>query len=242
MACSCKAHKRENGTLITRSADVSLPHSIIPGQSCIFCAEKHIATAFSALISHGIRSITRQLMIGEFECARRHTFMEYPDVAVAISKAIISLSLRESNETSYALIDDARAMISTMAEQTENGEDVTSAEPYEANTAYVTNINPLVGEIYFCAAWRLAHECGYMRPNRSTIVGDLAMAQVHMYRTFYTFTERLRDIRHKVQRTEQQLITGDWNVMAQNLDVLITPSINDIKNTYGDDLSGYLTV
>lgn len=242
MACSCKAHKKTDGTNLVRAKAVTLPHSILPGESCIFCAEKHIATAFSVLISHGIRQITRQLMIGELECARRHTFVEYPDMAAAISKAILSLSLRDPNEQSFEYIDAAREMVSDLAGATENGEDVTSADPYEANTTYVTEINPLVGELYFATAWRLAHECGYLRPNRSTIIGDIAMAQIHLYKYTYEFAERLRDIRHKIQRTESQLITGEWNILAQNIDTIITPAITDIKNVYGEDLSGYLTV
>lgn len=242
MACSCRTHKKTDGTNNIRSTKVALPHNILPGESCIFCAEKHIATAFSALISHGIRAITRQLMIGELECARRHTFMEYPDMAVTIAKAMESLVLRAPNEDAFKLIDDTRAMVSDLAEKTTNGEDVTTADPYQANTSYVTSINPLVGEIYMATAWRLAHECGYSKPNRSVIIGDIAMAQVHLFRFNYEIAERLRDIRHRIQRTEGQHITGDWNILAQNLDVAITPAINDIKETYGADLSGYLTV
>lgn len=242
MACACKAHKKTDGTTISRAVIPNLPHSTLPGESCIFCAEKHISTACSVLHSHGIRSITRQLMLGEFECARRHTFVEYKDLCKLICDAMNSLAFRADFKTTLANINAARELVYDLALQTDNGQDVTSSERYTPSTGYATTIHPLIGEIYFAAGWRLAHECGYMHVNRSMIIGDLSMAQVHLYKYKYDFAERIRDIRHKVQRSEGQFITGEWNVLAQNMDTVITPAINGIKETYGEDLSGYLTV
>lgn len=244
MACACRAHKKTDGSNnISRAAVIpNLPHSTKPGESCIFCAEKHISTACSIMNSHGVRAITRQLMLGELECARRHTFVEYTDLCKLICETMAALSLRESVKTIIDKMAPTRELVYDLALKTDNGEDVTTGKLYQPSTGYVTNINPLIGEIYFAAGWRLAHECGYMHANRNTIIGDLSMAQVHLYKYKYEFAERIRDIRHKVQRSESQFITGEWNVLAQNMDAVITPAINDIKETYGDDLSGYLTV
>lgn len=245
MGCGCKStHKlAANGVAQFNSYSnrsvTTLPHEILPGASCIFCAEKHVSIAHNIAVTAGIYPGSRQMIIGELELARRHTFVEYASQNASIRDAERQALLRNDTEL-LSWLTAASESVSERAMLVENGNDTSSPATYKLNTQHPDHIHPLIGEMYFCAAWRLAFECGYERPNRQMIIGDLSMAQVHLYKFSYEIAEKLRDIRHKVQRSEQKLISDDWIVVAQNLDVLITPKITDIKAEYGEDLAWYL--
>lgn len=235
MACSCRKHKRED---IVRPRTVNIPHVVKPGESCMFCAEKHVAVAFSTMLAEKIRPYTRQVIIGELECARRHTFLEYRSECSVITAALRAFLLR--NPEAPEILEEAQKVLNQTVTRIEAGEDMAGTQMYLPKDGLDRAAHPLIGELYFCAAFRLAFECGYESVNRAMIVGDLSLAQVHLFRYNYNFAERIRDIRHRIQRSEFNSVSKDWIIMAQNMDVAITPNIEKITETYGKDLSWYL--
>ena len=53
--------------------------------------------------------------------------------------------------------------------------------------------------LHIAAAHCLATECGYESINRNMIIGDIALAQLNIYKEDYAFAEKLRDLRHGIQ-------------------------------------------
>lgn len=76
-------------------------------------------------------------------------------------------------------------------------------------------------EKHLAAAMQLANECGYEAPNRQKIVGELVLAQWHLYRKNYSLAEKLRDIRHLVQSREESKIGTAWTEICMAVDSLI---------------------
>ena len=76
-------------------------------------------------------------------------------------------------------------------------------------------------ELHLAAAMQLANECGYEAPNRQKIVGELVLAQWHLYRKNYSLAEKLRDIRHLVQSREESKIGTAWTEICMDVDSLI---------------------
>ena len=76
-------------------------------------------------------------------------------------------------------------------------------------------------EKHIAAAMQLANECGYEAPNRQKIVGELVLAQWHLYRKNYSLAEKLRDIRHLVQSREESKIGTAWTEICMDVDSLI---------------------
>lgn len=235
MACSCRKHKKED---VTQPRTVNIPHVIKPGESCMFCAEKHVSVAYAVMLAERIRPYTRQAIIGELECARRHTFLEYGSECATITAALRAFVLRRDD--AGEILTEAQKVLNQTVTRIEAGEDTAGSQLYVPQDGLTYEAHPLIGELFFCSAFRLAFECGYESVNRSMIVGDLSLAQVHLYRYNYNFAERIRDIRHRVQRSEFTSLAKDWVILAQNMDVAITPNIDKITEKYGSDLSWYL--
>lgn len=76
-------------------------------------------------------------------------------------------------------------------------------------------------EKHLAAAMQLANECGYEVPNRQKIVGELVLAQWHLYRKHYSLAEKLRDIRHLVQSREESKIGTAWTEVCFEIDSLV---------------------
>lgn len=235
MACSCQKHTKSDLNIDNRA--VKIPHSVRPGESCIFCAEKHVAVAYSTCIAERVRPVTRQVIIGELECARRHTFLEYGSECATITSALRAFVFRSPEAPD--ILGEASNVVTRTAMQMEKGEDTSKAVLFEPKDGINMEAHPLIGELYFCSAFRLAFECGYTAVNRAMLIGDLSLAQVHLYRFNYGLAERIRDIRHRIQRTETNGMGKDWIILAQNIDVAITPHIKAITDTYGNNLSWF---
>lgn len=243
MGCHCAANKGVPPNRARPGAPKAnnIPHGILPGESCIFCAEKHVAAALTNATARGIHAGIRQLLIGELECARRHTIIAYQPVSTLITQTMLALASRETDEIVLILLQRATSEIQSITTAIKDGRDVTGV-PKVAQPTIVTqgaSLHPLIGEIHFCAAWRLAFECGYTALNRYMIIGDLSEAQVHFHPDFYDFSNLVRAMRHKVQRSEQHLIGADWTVLSYNLDVYIKQKFEHIKTKYGTDISWY---
>lgn len=73
------------------SAFTGTPHEVLPGESCIFCAEKHLSSAYVEVMRKGHLTGT---LIGDLELARRHTVYEYPRVADKIAELLVLASSR----------------------------------------------------------------------------------------------------------------------------------------------------
>ncbi len=76
---------------------------------------------------------------------------------------------------------------------------------------------------------QLANECGYEVPNRQKIVGELVLAQWHLYRKHYSLAEKLRDIRHLVQSREESKIGTAWTEICFEIDSLVRKQIENKK-------------
>ena len=75
-------------------------------------------------------------------------------------------------------------------------------------------------EKHISTAMQLANECGYEVPNRQKIIGELVLAQWHLYRDHYSLAEKLRDIRHLVQSRESK-IGSAWADVCSEIELLI---------------------
>lgn len=235
MACSCQKHTKSDLEVGNRS--VNIPHAVRPGESCIFCAEKHVSVAYSIQLAERVRPVTRQIIIGELECARRHTYAEYSSECATITAALRAFVLRDQEATD--ILAEAQKSVTQTAARLKQGEDSSGNTEFEPVDGMDIEAHPLIGELYFCSAFRLAFECGYTVVNRPMLIGDLSLAQVHLHKFNYGLAERIRDIRHRLQRSEVNGMGKDWIILAQNIDVAITPNIESILNKYGKDLSWF---
>lgn len=242
MGCSCAKGKVNRSSYNAVAVSRSIAHTVKPGESCAFCAEKHISTAYVNTVNHNIVPQRRQLIIGELECARRHLFIDYNDQAKLVSDALAAVLLRKPDDEIRQLIATACTAVTDLATKIDNGEDNSTTLLYNSFTKAPADINPLIGELHFCTAWRSAMEIGYESINRSTVIGDLTMAQVHLHEFNRVAAVTLRNIRHLVQRYEYEEAIKEWMLLAYNMDVYITPDISNIKDTYGEDLSWYLSL
>lgn len=242
MGCSCSKAKTTKGNLGVAIIDRSIPHSVTPGESCAFCAEKHFSIAYTNLVNRKLQPQIRQLAIGELECARRHLFVEYGVQAALVSEIIKLLLLRAPIEDIHPKLLEACTSINELVTSIEAGNDTSSTVEYSSFTQPPAEINPLIGELHFCAAWRLAMECGYEKLNRTTIIGDLTMAQVHLYQFNMKAAQAIRNIRHLIQRSEYRAAKKEWTMLAYNIDTYITPDISNIRKHYGEDFSWFLSL
>ena len=66
----------------------------------------------------------------------------------------------------------------------------------------------LCAEKHFSTAMMLANEAGYTSLNRQFIIGELAAAQMHVFKTYPELAEMIREIRHLIQYRKDAEI--DW--------------------------------
>lgn len=225
MSCSCQRAS-------TNGIQVVLPHAVQPDESCIFCAYKHVSTAYALLASMGLHSISRQRIIGELELARRHTQLEYKTEHGLILNVLLKTLFREPMTVA---LEKALDTIHTAVD----------IELKEAKTTNVTasnvlrlpnTVSPFMGELHFSAAWELAQECGYAKHNRSMIVGDLVLAQQNWTGWTTQLDIPLRDIRHAIQRSEEGSLKMQWSETALLCDQLISNSLTELAS-YSKELS-----
>ena len=206
MSCSCKSKTKPPTAEDLTSAEArdTLPHGVLPGESCIFCAGKHLAIAYGMLTT---TSSAKPMIFGELECARRHLLTEYKEEA---NKVADLMALLLSSDTSFnQRLEDVLNSVLKKAEESDPGE-----KQGETTALPATVYNPLVGLAHLCCAYRLAREIGYALPNKGMIIGSLALAGENLNRTIGSVTEDIRNIRHTIQTTRTSYMSEDWQELC----------------------------
>ena len=203
MSCSCKS-KLETFTptlMLSSGTSDPLPHGVAPGESCVFCAAKHLSIAYEMACTC---ARSPHLMLGELECARRHLIAEYPELASAAGE-IMCVLLEEGTWAASLKVEPVLRQVFKVAEDTD-------PESREARQAAMPEsvYNPLVGLVHLCCAYRLAREIGYAMPNKAMVTGSLARAGENLNRTIGGMVEDIRNVRHKVQTLRTSYMAEDW--------------------------------
>lgn len=228
MACSCKTAKTESKGVVTPVPE--LPHEVLPGESCIFCADKHVSTAYTMLLSgEPLYALT-----GELELARRHTAIEFQDVSHEIALLEYKALLHDEKGVRTSIEDVVRKTAETALDNDPDARK--EGEQYVIDSADEIVHNPFIGALHYYAAWRLAFEVGYMMPNRSMIIGDLDLAREHLVRFDYGLNTVMRDLRHRVQTIRAADIHIYWPYTAQGIDKLLTANLPEYIERYSGGL------
>lgn len=234
MACSCKTSKSVSKGVV--EPVVELPHEVLPGESCIFCADKHVSTAYTMLLS-GEPLYT---IIGELELARRHTLLEFSNVSENVAQVEYSALLNDEKNVRGCLPMLVQ-LVSEVAMQNDPDKR-TEVNSYTLESTDEIVHNPYIGCLHFAAAWRLAFEVGYMMPNRSMIIGDLDLAREHFVRFDYGLNTVLRDLRHRVQTTRAADLNIYWPYTAYNIAKWINANMAEYKERYAPALAKRLNI
>lgn len=229
MACGCSVSRN---VAFDDIKGIQL-HEVLPGESCIFCACKHIATAYSSCMSAG----PVPLQIGELELARRHALAEFGDVAQLVAQALAMALVGEREELASNI---AKAFDAASAAAASTDPDTrTTVQSYAAGSM-MDAPNPFIGALHLYAAYRLASEVGYMRLNKAMIVGDLALAREHLCRFDPSMQAKFRELRHRVQVTNAADINIYWPYVASVVHRKLEPMLKDDAELYEDGLRDYL--
>lgn len=234
MACSCKTAKSAQRGVVEPVAEI--PHEVLPNESCIFCADKHVSTAYTMLLSgEPLYSI-----VGELELARRHTLLEFSNVSENVAQVEYAAILNDE-ETVRAVFPLLLQITEETAMQNDPNKR-TEVNSYTLETTDEIVHNPFIGFLHFTAAWRLAFEVGYMMPNRSMIIGDLDLAREHLVRFDYGLNTTLRELRHRVQTTRAADLNIYWPYTAQSIAKWINSNMNEYKERYANALAKRLQI
>ena len=202
-------------------------HEVLPGESCIFCACKHISVAYSDALSDGPWS----RIIGELELARRHTLAEFGMVAASAGSVLYHACLLEK--------DAVLELLPPLAEQALDAAD-NAKKSNQLSTRQEPAMNPFMGFIHLFAAWRLASEIGYMPMNRAMIIGDLELAGEQLVRFGFDSYLYIRNLRHRVESTRAADFSEDWNAAVKAAMDLLQDNIKEYSSQYGAALGQYL--
>lgn len=210
MACKCRK-------------TAASPHTVVPGDTCIFCAEKHLGAAEAAIaLSSSLQDGTRQLTVGELVCAYHHLAAGYPEEG----RQVDSLVERILSRLPFTIEDirKIRERVSELAEEA-GEEDVL---PGKLDGSFrITGESPTDGERLFCFSWRLAEECGYWKANKGVILGCLSLAQPKFQKICPEAEALCREIRHAVQLRSARQKDTRWLECATLLENAITPAMTD---------------
>ena len=80
MSC-CGQHRIEHGK---GDFPAGNEHYKAPAEPCVFCAEKHIGTAYALANETGYESPNRLAIIGQLVAAGWHLYKEHPDLAAKV--------------------------------------------------------------------------------------------------------------------------------------------------------------
>lgn len=233
MACSCKTGRGE-------SLDKAVPHEVRPHESCIFCALKHVSSAYASLMTGPLTSN----IIGDLELARRHTLKDYPEIARQLARMVFAACTRDvdymRSNIQKVLDDIDETAMSTSPDGEQEDEPVATVVGDSTDRHISDASNPFIGELHFMAAYRLAFEVGYMRPNKYMIIGDLALAQEHLVHHVYTAAKELRDLRHRVQLVQSTDTDTYWTDMATAVGTYVEGDLQEHVRMYSDGLRAYL--
>lgn len=230
MPCSC-GKSLPKSIELSASSSVTL-HSILPGESCAYCASKHIGSAVASLAT----APSRPLLLGELELARRHTLLEFPELAEAIAGAILMVSARRDEGLALAL-----SRVADLADRT-----ISSQTPAEGHVeSYVMRDapagNPFAGELHLSAAYRLSFELGYAIPNRMMILGDMALATEALSGVAYLQAMDIRDYRHRVQTMRASDVNVYWPRLCGEVERAIDARLAELMDTHWADYERYVT-
>ena len=243
MACGCKSRggivraalPSVAGATSMASAYTGTPHEVLPGESCIFCAEKHLSSAYVEVMRKGHLTGT---LIGDLELARRHTVYEYPRVADKIAELLVLASSRMLDGWTGRL--QAVLDLATLTASGENPDISGEGEQYMLPKVTLQVANPLIGELHLCAAYRLAFEVGYMMHNRHMIVGDLALAAEHFVKISAGVTSGIRELRHRVQTTRATDINKSWPLLVNTAGDIVEARLEDYRRSHLPGLRLYV--
>lgn len=210
-----------------------MAHRVHPDESCIFCALKHVSTAHTLMSA----SSSVVAVIGELELARRHTLLEFSGEARLLGQAELALCLKDTALATRHM----EAAWSAVQARSENVDGSSEQDnPRFGDTVDMAVPCPLVGEIHVGAAWRLATEIGYMGLNKSMIIGDLALAQVHLVRFDPRLEPFIRDLRHRIETTLASDLSVDWPALAGMVSRLVDSNLEKWSTDYSGGLRLYL--
>ena len=248
MSCACGKHKSaQNSEKEVQQTEipavylgVDVTHTILPSQSCIYCAEKHVANALALLSRYGTRAGYRLAALGELDAARRHAQLEFTDVASAIKG--VEQPLLESYAYDPESLKTLAETVQLELSKHDDGMDTvgTSRPPTPAEELMVLSRpsrHPLAGLLLVACAWRLALEVGYEDANRMYVLGDLSEAQTQLLSCDQTLTEEVRDLRHSIQNHDKEGLDDRWMSLAVKLDNAQRMSWGRCLSAYGTDVS-----
>lgn len=87
----------------------------------------------------------------------------------------------------------------------------------------------LCAEKHLATAYALAVECGYEGVNRPSIIGQLCLAQWHVYHADAKLAELIRDLRHVVQQRREA--EADWMSVLAGIDDLANAEATALPRT-----------
>lgn len=243
MACSCKARRQQGVPAIapapeTRLQPQAFPHEVLPGESCIFCADKHLSTAYTQALS----AWNIPVIVGELELARRHTHEEYPEECSKIAELEIAVLMRDRAGFASKVSDVLARVAGTVSYASSQADTPVDGQMFVLEQPKMDSTNPFIGELHLYAAYRLASEVGYMMPNRQMIIGDLDLAREHLVRYDYGVNTQLRELRHRVQTTRAADLNIYWPYVCSVVAKIVEEKLGDYKDEYEDGLKDYLGI
>ena len=232
MACACG----KNSKALQEPAGITLTaaglHSILPGESCAYCASKHIGIAVASLAA----SPSRPLLLGELELARRHSLLEFPDLAETLVDTMSMVSSRRDDGLAKSLHHAAAVADAIISSQTPSEGHTESYRMSDAPPG-----NPFVGELHLCAAYRLSFELGYAIPNRPMILGDMALATEALSGIAYAQAMDIREYRHRVQTMRASDVNIYWPRIAGEVSAIIDARLESLLQEHWDPYLAYIS-
>lgn len=223
---------------------VALPHEVLPSDSCIYCAFKHASTAKTELAAAGYLP----LVIGELELARRHTALDYKEVAALAAEAELSALSPDKGKLADMVGSLCESIQTRIADDSSDSESVavapgggvfTYTRGYRAVRRHYST-NPLKAGVHLCAAWRLATEIGYMGSNRAMIIGDLALAREHIIRFDIELSDHCRELRHRVETARCSDLDPYWVHVLNLFDRRTAGKVEELWRDCSQELEAWL--
>lgn len=132
MACGCRKKDISDSSQPARETTVVVPPvGILPTESCIACAQKHLDEAWTAWVEFGYRDVNRRFVRGNLRSIVLHTYKDWPEVAkLARECALLVQEYRDDEATKKMsllgeMVDEAffeaNPEIKARKEQLDNG-------------------------------------------------------------------------------------------------------------------------
>lgn len=237
MTCGCQSRsssvqKRAAAPAQRAYVPMALPHEVLPGESCIFCAQKHLSVAYTEAVAGS----SLPVIAGELELARRHTLAEYKDIALDIASLEYDWLTRTA--VNFGRFSELLSAVDRRASETPETKDRV-IDP-DVMSVVVNPHNPMIGELRLYSAYRLAFEVGYMMSNKAMIIGDLVFAREGLVKYDPMIQDMLRDLRHRIQNLRGSDISSEWPAVCGRVDKFISAHLPEYLGTYADGLRTFL--